>query len=249
MKKALRNFTRRFGIDIVRYYPTPEERAKAIDFDGENSSFLKLFTLNSIDLVLDVGANTGQFAIDFFKTGYDGKIVSFEPLSSAYSELVTASKLYSDWIVAERCAIGDTNGEIEINISKNPQSSSILPMLQSHLDASPNSLYVGSEKVKVYRLSDVAAQYVTKAKAVFLKIDVQGFENQVLSGAVEILPKIKGMQLEMSLVPLYQGETLFDEMLDKMRTIGFKLYNIYPGFTDYRTGRMLQCNGIFFREN
>ncbi|WP_086757812.1 FkbM family methyltransferase [Nostoc sp. 106C] len=249
MKTALKNFTRKFGIDIVRYYPTPLERAKAINFDREGSSFLKLLTLNSIDLMLDVGANTGQFGKELYESGYDCKVVSFEPLSSAYLQLVTASQSHPQWIVAERCAIGDINGEIEINISNNSQSSSILPMLQAHLDAAPQSAYVGSEKVKIYRLSDIAGQYIKKAKATFLKVDVQGFEDQVLAGAEEILPNIQGIQLEMSFVPLYKGEILFDEMLIKMKNLGFKLYNIYPGFTDYRTGRMLQAIGIFFKGN
>ena len=71
---------------------------------------------------------------------------------------------------------------------------------------------------------------------------------QVLSGASQVLGKIKGIQMELSLVPLYKGQTLFREMLDKLEHLGYELHAIVPGFTDFETGRLLQMDGIFFRK-
>jgi len=247
MKTALRKIIRNFGIDIVRYSPVPPERHISIDYQRKNSSFLKLLNFYEIDLVLDVGANNGQFASKLFKSGYVGKIVSFEPLSSAYEKLLEASRLHPNWEIAPRCAIGDKNTEIEINISNNSESSSVLPILSAHVDAAPNSVYIGSEKVKMLKLSEAADSYMKKSQATFLKIDVQGFEDKVLEGAAEILTNIKGMQLELSFIPLYQGGILFDEMRTKLKKMGFEIYYISPGFSDPRTGRMLQADGIFFR--
>jgi len=248
MYRGLRQIIRSFGIDVVRYLPTSTQRARAISSQRKESNFLKLLTLYEIDLVLDVGANVGQYAKNLFEIGYEGKVLSFEPLSSAYEQLLEASKSNYNWEIAERCAISDENGEIEINISKNSQSSSALPMLQSHIDAAPNSIYIGSEIVKKYKLSQVAFNHIKRSQSPFLKIDVQGFEDKVLNGASEILPKIRGVQLELSVVPLYEGQLLFEDMLANLKAMGFSLYGLTPGFADYRTGRLLQFIGTFFRD-
>lgn len=248
MKSLIRKVSRAFGIDIVKYYPTPIERARAIPSNQKGAGFIKMLTFHEIDLVLDVGANVGQFAGELFEKGYQGKVVSFEPLSSAYNQLVEKSKSKSNWVVAERCAIGEEQGEIEINISNNSESSSILPILKTHVDAASNSVYVDSEKVKIFKLSDLAAHYVEQSQSTLLKIDTQGYEDNVLKGAKEIIPKIKGIHLELSLVPLYEGQVLFEDMLREIKSMGFSLYNLYPGFWDYRTGRLLQVMGTFFRE-
>ncbi|NES25389.1 MAG: FkbM family methyltransferase [Symploca sp. SIO3E6] len=248
MKNLIKKLTRSFGIDIVKYYPTPIERARAINSKQKGASFLKMLTFHEIDLVLDVGANIGQFAENLLAMGYQGQVVSFEPLSDAYQQLQEASKSNPNWQVAERCAIGERNGETEINISQNSQSSSILPILQTHIDAASKSVYVDSEKVKISTLSDMAVNYVKQSQATLLKIDTQGYEDQVLQGAQEIIPQIKGIYLELSLVPLYEGQLLFEEMLTKIKGMGFSLYHLSPGFGDYQTGRLLQVNGVFFRE-
>jgi len=197
---------------------------------------------------LHLKTNEGQFAQKLFEIGYGGKVVSFEPLSSAYEKLIENSKGNKRWEVAERCALGDENGEIQINIAKNSQSSSILPMLQAHIDAAPHATYFDSETVKLMKLSDAAAQYMDGMAGILLKMDTQGYEEQVLKGADEIISKIKGIHLELSIVPLYEGQILFEEMLNQLKEMGFALYYQSPGFQDYRTGRLLQLNGTFFRE-
>lgn len=249
MKDLIRKISRSFGIDIVKYYPTPLERSRAIPSNTKSANFLKMLTFNEIDLVLDVGGNVGQFASHLFEIGYQGKVVSFEPLSSAYEQLLANSQSNDSWSVAERCAIGDYHGEIEINIAGNSESSSILPILPSHTDAASKSAYVGSERVKILKLSEIATSYLEKSQATLLKIDTQGYEDKVLEGAKEIMPQIKGIHLELSLIPLYDGQMLFEEMLNKIQKMGFSFYDLSPGFSDYRTGRLLQVMGTFFRDS
>lgn len=248
MKNLFKNIIHNFGFDIVKYYPEPLERARAINSQQKGAKFIKILTFNEIDLVLDVGANTGQFASHLFEIGYQGKVVSFEPLSSAYDQLLEKSKSNSRWQIASQCAIGDSNGEIEINIANNSESSSILPMLEAHLDAAPRSAYIGSEKVPIVKLNDIADQYINDYHNILLKIDTQGYEYQVLKGAEKILPKLKGIHLELSLVPLYEGQPSFDFMLAFLEDQGFALYSLSPGFWDYRTGRLLQVMGTFMKE-
>jgi len=248
MKHIFRQLTRSFGFDIVRYSPVPLEQARAINSQQKGADFLKMLVYKQIDLVLDVGGNKGNFASDLFDIGYKGKIVSFEPLSSAYEQLTERSKNNSQWQVFERCAIGETEEDVEINIASNSESSSLLPMLQAHIDAAPRSTYIESEKVSVYRLDRVAKDWVEKASHTLLKIDTQGYELPVIKGAAGILDKVDGIHLEMPLVPLYEGEEIFDNMLHRIQDLGFSLYSISPGFKDYRIGRMLQVDGTFFRD-
>ncbi|REO49609.1 FkbM family methyltransferase, partial [Mycobacterium tuberculosis] len=80
------------------------------------------------------------------------------------------------------------------------------------------------------------------------KIDVQGFEKQVIAGGDSTVhDRCVGMQLELSFQPLYEGGMLIREALDLVDSLGFTLSGLQPGFTDPRNGRMLQADGIFFR--
>ncbi|MCA2684694.1 MAG: FkbM family methyltransferase [Microcystis sp. M038S2] len=237
-KKTIKKLSRSLGVDLKRYNVQTSEAAK----------MQRLLAYHNIDLVFDVGANIGQYAKLLRELGYSGRIVSFEPLSSAYSQLKAVSKKEPLWEIAPQTAIGNQEGEITINIAGNSQSSSALPMLDAHLESAPESAYSGSETVKLSRLDTIAKDYIkSETKSIFLKIDVQGLEKQVIEGATAILPLVKGIKLELSLVPLYEGQVLFKEMIDIIEKLGYELYGIEPGFTAEKTGRMLQMDGIFFK--
>jgi FkbM family methyltransferase len=238
IKKTIKKLSRSLGVDLKRYNVQTSEAAK----------MQRLLAYNNIDLVFDVGANIGQYAKLLRELGYSGRIVSFEPLSSAYSRLKAVSEKDPLWEIAPQAAIGNQEGEIIINIAGNSYSSSALPMLDAHLESAPESAYSGSETVKLSRLDTLAKNYIkSETKSIFLKIDVQGLEKQVLEGATAILPLVKGIKLELSLVPLYEGQVLFQEMIDIVEKLGYELYGIEPGFTAEKTGRMLQMDGIFFK--
>jgi hypothetical protein len=80
-----------------------------------------------------------------------------------------------------------------------------------------------------------------------LKIDVQGYERDVLDGAVKTLPAFLGVRTEMSLVPLYEGQALMPEIVELLARHGFELWHVEPGFTEPGTRRLLQLDGVFFR--
>jgi FkbM family methyltransferase len=232
--KRLINLT---GFDFHRLTPS------------SNPAFQLLKALNrfDIDLVLDVGANVGQFASELRSVGYKGNLVSFEPLSAAHTALSKAAGSNPKWRVHPRCVIGDYDGEIEINIAGNSVCSSVLPMTELHSSAAEGSAYVGVESVPLRRLDSVAPAYLAKSRRPFLKVDTQGFEWKVLDGAVQTLPRIRGILCELSLVPLYEGQRLWMDMIHRLETEGFTLWSIQRGFTDHRDGRTLQLDGIFFR--
>ena len=236
--KLIKNQAKKIGWEIRRYHPAVSEIPR----------MYQSLVYHQIDMVLDVGANVGQYGMLLRRLGYSGKIVSFEPLKSAYSQLKAASNQDSLWEVAPRTAIGNENSQITINISANSQSSSVLNILDSHVNAASNSVYIDSEKVELNRLDTIAGDYLKDAKSVFLKIDVQGFEKQVLEGATDILPRIKGIQTEMSLIPLYQDQLLYRDTIELLDKLGYELYSVIPGLADPQTGRLLQMDGIFFKK-
>lgn len=207
----------------------------------------RAFNQFEVDMVLDVGANIGQFASELRSAGYQGEIISFEPLSRAWQVLEKAASRDARWQVHPRSAIGDHDGESVINIAGNSVSSSVLPMMESHSSAAEGSAYVGSEPVPLFRLDSVAPKYLANAHRPFLKIDTQGFEWQVLDGARETLPLVQGILCELSLVPLYESQRLWMDIIRRLENDGFTLWSIQRGFTDPRDGRLLQIDATFFR--
>ncbi len=237
-ERITKNIFQKFGILIRKYNAATSEELRRI----------KLLQHYNIDLVFDIGANKGQYAKGIMDAGYGNNIVSFEPLSSVHNIIKEESKKFSNWKVASRCAIGAKKEEIEINISANSVSSTLLNMLDSHIEGAPESKIIGKEKVQVYPLDEIAKEYLKNSKNIFLKIDVQGFEQEVLKGAKEMLQKSKGIEMEISLIPLYENQNwLLPQILDFMSSNGFQLMSLAPAFTDNKTGKVLQCNGIFFK--
>jgi FkbM family methyltransferase len=226
------------GLDLTRYNP---ERS-------DNARLAHLLSSYRIDCVVDVGANAGQYAQGLRKLGYRGRIVSFEPQRAAHAALRAASAKDPLWDVPDAVAIGDFDGETEINVAANSLSSSILPMAAAHADAAPYSRYQGQEKVKVARLDALSDMAIGNATRPYLKIDTQGFESQVLDGAAGCLNRFVGVQVELSLVELYVGQELFFDIAGRLTQQGFSMVGLLPGFTDPRTGHLLQADGLFFRQ-
>ena len=96
-------------------------------------------------------------------------------------------------------------------------------------------------------LDSMAYEYLREDSVAFLKIDTQGYESAVLDGAAKTLSRVVGVQVEMSLVPLYQGQALMPELVDRLQRLGFALWGISPTFAQDETGRMLQVDATMFR--
>ena len=216
---------------------------------SENARFLTMLSCHNVNTIFDIGANEGQFGVNLRDFGYKGKIVSFEPLTEAREKLLKTSKNDIHWEVAPQAAIGEGNGEIEIHIAGNSESSSILKMLEAHISAAPNSKYIGKEIVPLRKLDTLAPDFLDKDSVVFLKIDTQGYEEQVMNGAHELMKNIVGLQLEISLVPLYEGHGLLDEMLQNLKEKRFELWGVSSVFSDPDTAQLLQIDATFFRKS
>ena len=199
-----------------------------------------------IDRVLDVGANVGQFGSLIRASGFRGRIDSFEPLPDASATLMRRASRDRDWGV-HSMALGATAGSITLNVSGNSYSSSILRMTPAHLAAASGSHVVAQVEVPIHTLAEMRVGLGIDPRRTLLKIDTQGYESEVLAGAGPILDDIAAVQLELSMVLLYEGQKLFDELRKEMTARGLSLFSIEPGIADAQ-GRMLQCDGLFVRE-
>lgn len=204
-----------------------------------------MFAQHGIDLVIDVGAAHGGYGQQVRKFGYTGDIVSFEPLDSAFAELSRAIAGDARWS-ARQVALGSEPGEAVINIASNSDSSSLLPMESAHTEAEPSVGYVGQQTVTVARLDDLIDEIATPDSKIFLKIDAQGFEKEVLAGARRTVERCQGLQLELSFVPLYAGGMLIDEAVATAYEAGFQMVSVEQGWAA-ASGQMLQADGVFFR--
>ncbi len=233
---AVRKLLKKFGRDVVVYHHTTHPVARR----------MHLLERYGVDLIFDIGANVGHFGHELRSLGYKGRIVSFEPLKSAYAELENAARGDPLW-TTQNCAIGSEDGSSEINVAANLQSSSLLEMLPRHLDSAPYSSYQGVEKIQVRRLDSVLPEFMKPGEVLYIKSDTQGYELEVVKGGEEALRRAAGVQMELSLVPLYSGETLLADMIRELDTRGFQLMSIEPAFADPESGQLLQVDGIFFR--
>ena len=223
-------------------------RTVETDSDLQNS---KTVCYLKTDLVLDVGANEGQYAMALRRNGYEGDILSIEPIPEAHRQLKRNSILDPKWSVEAPCAVSDVAGETDFNVSGNSVSSSLREIGDLHVEAAPKSRTEEVIKVKVSRLDDVFSNWAvskTGFERLFIKIDVQGSELEVLKGASKVLQLAVGVQLELSLSPLYEDQATWETVNDFMFCQGFKLWSVQQGFGDSLSGRTLQFDGVYIQE-
>jgi FkbM family methyltransferase len=198
-----------------------------------------------VELVVDVGAHAGEYGTALRSHGYTGTIVSFEPAGRQYERLLEASAGDSNWECQNRAG-GERAEKAKINISGNDGfSSSLLPMAQTHENAVRGSGYESSEEIEVVSLDEALGDLRPTGRNAYLKVDTQGYEDKVLAGAPRTLQGCLAVELELSLVPLYEDQPLIGEMIELMRHHGFHPTHLEPEFNDPRTGELLQVNGLF----
>jgi FkbM family methyltransferase len=209
------------------------------------NNFPNVLQALEISLVLDVGANSGQYARSIRKDGYRKRIISFEPLSTAHLSLTQNSEADELWSVFKRTALGSSMAILNLNVSGNSYSSSIKGMLPSHKIAAPESEFIGIELCEVITLDSIFSQLVADNDSIFLKIDTQGYEKEVLKGAEKSLGFITAIQLEISLTPLYEDSTSFEYFMSFFEKNNFILWDLIPGFRENTSGRLLQADAVY----
>jgi len=240
MKSAIRDLLHRLGADLVRY-PPPPEPPDPRSFTSRRGHWLKKF---GVTVLLDVGANVGQYAAEVRQRGYRNRIVSFEPQAAAFAKVALAAGHDPRWQCLN-LALGAAESSAEMNIAENSESSSLLPMERRHVTAYPESAYVGKESIRVTTLDSLRTELLLDSDVVWLKMDVQGYEMSVLDGASQTLPQVCAIEMELSVVSLYKGSALLCDSIAALEKRGYHLIAVEETFLDGQLLHALQLNGIF----
>jgi FkbM family methyltransferase len=193
-------------------------------------------------LVVDVGANKGQFALAVRGFQPQARVLSFEPLSGPLGKL---HALFSndDLIETHQCCLGSSNGELDFNVSKRDDSSSLLKMSERQVVNYPGTDLARTQKVQVRRLDEVLSAPLLKGGAL-LKIDVQGFELEVLKGCGDLLHGFSAVYCECSFVSLYAQQAIASEVIEFLATKGFSISGLYNCAYD-QNGQCIQADILF----
>jgi len=193
-------------------------------------------------IVYDIGAAKGHVSKCLAKLNNVLEIYAFEPIPDVFIKLKAQVKSIPK-IHCYNIALGNFSGSSLINISKKSDSSSLLPMASLHTDQFPDTETINQIEISVECLDAFILKHQLPQPHL-IKIDVQGFEKNVIEGGHETLTKARYCVLEMSFKSLYQGSPLFDEIYQILKNLGFVLIGVSDPLTG-KSGEQLQIDGIF----
>jgi FkbM family methyltransferase len=228
---SIKRIGERAGVDISTRRPRARGRAA-------------LLAAYRIELVIDVGANRGEYARELRDHGYGGRIVSLEPSSRAFPELSTRCARDPRW-EARRLAAWDEDGSIQLGIADT--FSSAMPVEPRLATLFPEAVPARVEAAPATRL-DTAGLALPDGGRTLLKLDVQGGEHRALAGATGILDRVTMIETELSVTPLYRGQPLLSDIVCLLDSQGYQLLTLDPILRDRITGEHLQFDGLFARQ-
>ncbi|HLY45601.1 MAG TPA: FkbM family methyltransferase [Stellaceae bacterium] len=190
----------------------------------------QLFWKYQIECVVDVGANAGHYGRFLrHEVGYDGLIVSIEPLPRCFARLAETAAGDPDWMVLN-CALGATAGQAQLNEMAYDQLSSFLePKHDQAPHMAPLNQVRGRVPVQVRRLDAVLTdiEACRPLGPIYLKLDTQGFDLKVVAGAGSIIERVCGLQTEVSIVPIYHAMTDWRSAIGALEELGFELSGLW----------------------
>ncbi|HWI16013.1 MAG TPA: FkbM family methyltransferase [Burkholderiales bacterium] len=214
---------RRFGLELV-----PAWRREQLEFEIHLRA---LFARLEIDTVLDVGANRGQYR-DFlrYQVGYEGDIVSFEPIPEIAARLEERARQDPKWRVL-CCALGSADGQADFNVARSDQLSSFLPADHRNVrELTEKNVVVRTIPVKLRRLASVISDLglARKLAWTYLKMDTQGFDLEVMAGAGPWVEQFAALQSEVACLRIYQGAPELHESLQRLGAYGYEITGMFP---------------------
>lgn len=212
------------GFDLIHYNP-----------------WQNLFKACEIDLIVDAGANIGQTYEKFRLAGFTGPICSFEPAPETFRRL--QAQPGHDW---ERvpCALSNRSGQAAFNITDNDNANSLHKATAGVI---PNVLR--SIDVPVFRLDELWGKHGLNGKHVFLKIDTEGHDLEVVKGASGVLDFIPLIMMEVSLTPRYDGEPDLRGIVNAMDELGYSACRMEKNSPDFSTGMDAALDVVFAKKS
>jgi FkbM family methyltransferase len=199
-----------------------------------------------IDLIIDVGANEGQFAREI-RSFYRGTILSFEPVSSAFAKLASLAASDPDWH-ARNFALGSRPSRLTINVAGETAFSSLLKSNEyCQRRFGDESVGTTEEMVVVRRIDDVLAEEAPAiaGRRILVKMDTQGYDMEVFRGLGERLESVVAIQSEVSLIPIYDGMPHWTDTISLYEREGFGVAGFFPVTRD--SGRVIEYDCLLIR--
>jgi FkbM family methyltransferase len=219
VKKVIKNILRTSGYSV-----------KKVAIDNIDENLRVLFKALDVNCVLDVGAHFGEYGQSLRDLGYKNKIISFEPLKSNFDILSNKAKNDANWDVYN-FALGRTNSKSVINVSNDTVFTSFLnPTEYSSEQFGIKTHIARHETVDIFTLDSVfkkCCDGVSEPK-VFLKLDTQGYDLEVVAGAKDSLRNIIGIQSEVSVKKIYEEMPDWLNAIALYRSIGYEVMGMYP---------------------
>jgi len=207
-----------------------------------------VFEKLKINCVIDVGANVGEYGAMLRRTGYQGRIISIEPVSDVYDKLVRKAANDQSWHTLN-VACGSRNEAAAINVFDVSLHNSLLPPSEN-MSANIESTHVErTENVTVKRIDSMFEEFLAGLAdpRVFLKIDTQGFDLEVVKGAGVCMQRISAMQSEVSVIPLYEGVPDYMEALSAYRKLGFEPTGFFPILHSPTSQHLVEFDAVLTR--
>jgi FkbM family methyltransferase len=197
-------------------------------------------------IVLDVGANIGQYAAELRDSGFEGEIESFEPDPASFARLQAEGKQARH--SCHMIGIGDYAGELKFNLTSDPACNSFRRPASNGLGGENPFVVASNVVVPVQRLDEIERGWAKPHRRYYLKIDTQGFEREVLIGAEQLMDRIDAIEIELSLSELYEGQALLPELWSIITKAGLRPAWVERGYRDPNEVWLLQVDGLFVRE-
>jgi FkbM family methyltransferase len=208
-------------------------------------AFLKQYEINS---VIDVGANSGQFAREVRSVLPSAYLYSFEPLTEEYARLVHNMNKNDERFRAFNVALGESNGKRVMFRDNFTPSSSLLRPTEVQKRTFPHTGTVRETTITIRTLDEIVAENsLCLEPQLFIKLDVQGYEQRVIEGGLHTLNKARLLMIEENYHHFYEGQPSFEELFALLLQIGFKYKGSVNQSYHPASGLPLFADGIFVR--
>jgi len=199
-------------------------------------------------LVLDIGANKGQFAQKIRTLGFQGEIISFEPIPKEFERLKLLSSKDPKWEVYPY-AIGSKNGTLELNITEESTdfTSFLKPNKFSKDYYSKEVSNIRTVPVEIHTLEDFFRTKKIIPEKVFLKTVTQGYDLEVLNGCGSLLQTLQGVLIEVSFQPIYENMPDATTVIKYLDNHGFRASGFFPVSRNKNTLELIEMDGIFIK--
>ncbi len=223
------------------------EHEKALVSHLLTSMLMDVFSRYQVNVVLDVGANKGQYGRALRRAGYRGRIVSFEPVGREFEQLQRHASRDGNWSV-HQMALGSEDGQIDMHVVPGTLSSA-LPPSDFGAERYAKLKAADVQTVPVHRLDGILDEVLAGVPdpRPYLKLDTQGFDLEAFAGLGARAADVVGMQSEVALLQIYDGMPRLPESLAVYESAGFEVAGLYPVTRERSTGRVLEFDCLMVR--